>query len=658
MLNPDQERVVRHHGKPLLVVAGAGSGKTKTLAHKVEFILEELKIPPENILCITFTNKAAREIKERVSSVTGKELPWTGTFHSVAYRLLRSKIGISFSVADESDTRSILTAIMKSVGIPREDYDKVRSFISRVKEDLKEPASPEMREIFDTYQRTLRENGLMDFSDLLYEIYLHIRKDEMLRESFRKEFRFILVDEYQDTNTVQYEILKLLSGRDVCVVGDPNQCIYEWRFARPDNILRFIEDFDPDIVKLQTNYRSKGYILSLANSILDKARARWKDLIPTLKPVRDMGEKPVVRRFESEREEAIWIGEEIKRLSESFNLKDIAILVRVSFITDVIESTLFRLGIPYRVVGALRFYERPEVKNLLYLLRLLLNPSDEMAAKKVVEVFARGVGERTFERVREHYRGDWIEALRKAGESIPNPRGQSLCELSDLLCKLRDVEYPKALEEAISRTRYLEYLSSKYKGDIQDRVENVRELLRIARESFKEGNTLEDFLSEAMLLSSEEKEEEAVSLMTIHSAKGLEFPVVFLPRLEEEVLPHRSATEDEDELEEERRLFYVAVTRAKEKLYLSYTRAKGRRPSRFLSDIPKSLLNLEHFRKKRSKTTYAVELRPNSRVREGILVSHKVFGVGKVLSVDGERAEVDFQGKIKRIHTSFLEPMG
>lgn len=657
MLNPEQERVVKHHGRPLLVVAGAGSGKTKTLAHKVEFILGELRAAPEEILCLTFTNKAAEEISGRVHEVTGEDLPWTGTFHSVAYKLLRQKLRLSFRVADEPEVRSILLSVMRDLRIPREEYEKVRRFISRVKEDLREPSSQDTLELFEAYQSSLRENGLMDFSDLLYELYLSLKENVDLRESLRRRFKFILVDEYQDTNTVQYEILKLLSGRDVCVVGDPNQCIYEWRFARPDNILRFIEDFSPDIVKLQTNYRSKGYILSVANSILDKTKKRWKDLIPTLRPIKDMGDKPVVRRFESEEEEAIWVGEEIRRLSGSFRLEEIAILVRVSFITDALERTLFRMGIPYRVVGALGFYERPEVRNLVYLLRLLRNPSEELAARKVLEVFGRGIGDRTFERVRDLCRGDWIEAILRACADLPSSRAKNLFQLYRFLSELRRMDYPKALEYVLERSDYLEYLRNRYREDFEERVENVKEFLRVARESFKEGTTLEDFLNEINFLSSEEKGE-GVRIMTIHAAKGLEFLVVFLPRLEEEILPHRSAMEVEEELEEERRLFYVAVTRAKERLYLSYTRAKGRKPSRFLSDIPKNLLNLEHFKKERPGMSYRVELRPNRKVREGILVNHRVFGIGKVLRVEGEKAEVDFKGRIKRIHTSFLEPLG
>jgi len=645
MLNPQQERVVRHHGKPLLVVAGAGSGKTKTLAHKVEFILGELGVPEDNVLCITFTNKAAREIGERVHNVAGVELPWVGTFHSVAYRLLRSEAGLNFSVADESDTKSILKELLRNFNIRQEDYDKVRRAISRVKEDLGEIKSEELREIFTLYQEELRKNGLFDFGDLMYELYSLLRSDESLKNRLRERFRFILVDEYQDTNTVQYEILKLLADKDVCVVGDPNQCIYEWRFARPDNIIRFMEEFKPDVVKLETNYRSKGYILSAANSILKKSKALWKELIPTLMPVHDMGDKPVVRRFENEQEEAIWVAEEVKGLLNSYQPKEIAILLRLSYLTDVFESTFFKMGIPYRVVGALRFYERPEVKNLLYFLRLLQNPADEPAFRRVVTYFLEGFGHRSMELFRESFGGNWIETLADVGKRLP-PAKRSRLESFVAFFKELSVEkenYPYVVERLLDETPFLERVLSKHKGDPRERTENALEFLRTAREKFKEGNSLEEFL------------DNAVNLMTIHAAKGLEFGAVFLPRLEEEILPHRSALEDDNELEEERRLFYVAVTRAKDRLYMSYTRAKGRKPSRFLSDIPKSLLNLESFKRSRGKVSYKVELKPNERVREGVMVNHRVFGLGKVLELDGEKALVDFRGKRKTIHTSFLE---
>ncbi len=641
MLNDVQRRVVEHRGGPLLVVAGAGSGKTTTLAHRIESLLTQIR--PERVLCLTFTTKAAREIRERTLKVAGVDLPWAGTFHSVALRLLKSTAGLRFSVADESDVRTLLREVMEGFGISAGEYEKVRRMISRIKEDLREPADPRLRELFHAYQERLRENHLFDFGDLLFELYLLLSRDTGLREKLRRHFSSILVDEYQDTNTVQYEILKLIADRDICVVGDPNQCIYEWRFARPHNVLRFIEDFSPEVIRLETNYRSGGYILMVANALLKGTSEKWRSLIPQLTPTRGMGEKPIVRRFETPQEEAIWIGREIRDLMKRYQPEEIAVLVRVSFATDPLESALFRMGIPYRILGTLRFYERAEVKNLISLLRLLINPSDETAFRRVVSFFGEGIGERTIAKLREFYRGDWIETL-----SFPE-RAKPLRTLLDRLRSCGD-NYARILEVALEESPYLGILERRFRKNFSERMENVRELLRTARESYREGVSLEDFVNEA-LLSSGEEEGEGVQLMTIHAAKGLEFSAVFLPRLEEDILPHRSALEDEAELEEERRLFYVAVTRAKDLLFLSYTR-EGR-PSRFLSEIPKNLLNLEHFRRRR--TTYGVDLKPNSRIREGVLVNHRVFGVGKVLSVTGEKAEVDFRGKIRRIHSAFLE---
>ncbi len=655
MLNPDQERVVKHFGKPLLVVAGAGSGKTKTLAHKVEYLIKERGIPEEGILCITFTNKAAREIRERIERVAGADLRWVGTFHSIAHNILKRDARLTFSVADESDTKNILKELLKEFDISQEDYDKVRRSISRVKEDLGVLRSQTLKDLFNEYQNVLRSNGLFDFGDLMYELYNLLKEDDPLREKLRNRFKFILVDEYQDTNTVQYEILRLLAGDNICVVGDPNQCIYEWRFARPDNIIRFIEDFNPDVIKLQTNYRSKGYILSVANTVLMKSRSNWRDLIPTLKPTKDMGDKPVVMRFENEQEEAIWIAQEVKKLINTYPPREVALLLRVSYITDVLESTFYKMGIPYKVVGALRFYERPEVKNLLYLLRFLLNPTDEPAFKRVLAYFLTGIGKKTWEKIKESYRKDWITTLEDFSKNLPPAKKTHIESFLNFLRSLSHEDYPTALRRSVEETPYMEIILKKHKGDHEERRENVLELLRTAKDRFKEGVSCEDFLSEAFLVSSEENEEDAVSIMTIHSAKGLEFGVVFLPRLEEEILPHRSALEEDSELEEERRLFYVAVTRAKDRLYLSYTKAKGRKPSRFLGDIPKSLLNLDHFKKKGKRVSYGVDLKPNNNVKEGVTVNHRVFGVGKVLKVEGERATVDFRGNTKTIHTSFLE---
>ncbi len=651
MLNPQQEEIVRHHGKPLLVIAGAGSGKTKTLAHKVEFILEELKIPEDRILCITFTNKAANEIKERILKVTGKELKWVGTFHSVANRILKRYFKLDFSIADESDTNTILKSLLRRYGISASELEKVKALISRVKEDLKEISDPSLKELFEEYQQTLRESKLFDFGDLMYELWNGLKENEDIRNKLKEKFRFILVDEYQDTNTVQYEILKLLADRDICVIGDPNQCIYEWRFARPDNVLRFIEDFNPDIKKLEINYRSKGYILLIANAILEKAEEKWKRLIPKLKPARDLGEKPLVRRFKTPEEEAIWIGEEIKKLKSIYNYRDIAILVRASFLTEAFESVFFKLGIPYRIIGSLKFYERAEVKNVIYILRFLINPSDEIAFRRVLNFLFEGISEKLVDKLKPYYQNSWMETLLRFSRTK-----HIYLFLKEL--KERTADYPDLIRYISEETPYFSLIMKRYKGNEKERWENLKEFVRIAEEKLKEGYSLEEFLEEITISSEEEEEnEDKVNILTVHSAKGLEFPVVFLPRLEEGIFPHKSAQEDKAELEEERRLFYVAITRAKDKLYLSYTKDKERTPSRFLSDIPKNLLNLEYFRKKQKKVSYSVELIPNRKIKPGIMVSHKVFGIGRVLEVEGEKARVDFKGKVKTIHTAFLEPL-
>jgi DNA helicase-2/ATP-dependent DNA helicase PcrA len=665
-LNPAQREVVLHRGSPLLVIAGAGSGKTKTLTHRVGYLMQESGLGEEEILCITFTNKAAREIASRVKSFIGKELNWVGTFHSIALRILKEdgeRVGIDrgFTIADEKDVNKVIKLLFL-----REDASLVRSIIHRAKEDLAELSSEE-REIFDVYQRTLLENKLLDFGDLMYYLYRLLKEHEDIRRKWKDRFKAVLVDEYQDTNTVQYEIIKLLSGKEVCVVGDPNQCIYEWRYAKPQNILRFIEDFQPRILKLEYNYRSKRQIIEIANAVLRSSKAQWKQLIPTLKATKGDGEKPIVKRFLNEHQEAIWIAEEVKRLTQHYELRDIGVLVRVSFITDVLESTLFKANIPYKLVGTVRFYERAEIKSLVDFLRIVHNPSDEPAFSRLVENFCRGLGSKSLELIKALSDGNLLRAAKLSLNRLPPYKAKilyNLLRLISILYKNRE-RYADALQEISEKLAYEELIKTKYPKDYGDRLDNLREFLKTLKQFQEEGTELEDLLREISLQSQEEEDSQAIRIMTIHSAKGLEFPVVFLPRLEEDILPYKDTDKDMDELEEERRLFYVAITRAMERLYISYTSNKrDRRPSRFLSDIPKSLLNLEHFRKKKESfstdfepKSYRVSLRPKPGVEAGALVNHRIFGVGKVLRVIGEKAEVDFRGKIKSIHTAFLEPI-
>ncbi len=664
-LNPAQREVVLHTGSPLLVIAGAGSGKTKTLTHRVGFLIEEKGLSEEEILCITFTNKAAREIGDRVKKFVGKELAWVGTFHSVAYKILReegNKLGIdsSFTIADERDVSKVIRLLFHT-----QDSAYVRSILQRAKEDLAELSSEE-REIFEVYQRTLLENKLLDFGDLMYYLHKLLSEYEEVRERWKTKFRAILVDEYQDTNTVQYEILKLLADKDICVVGDPNQCIYEWRYAKPQNILRFIQDFQPKVVKLEYNYRSKAPVIEVANAILRSSKARWRELIPTLRATRGEGEKPLIRRFLNESMEAVWIADEIKKLQGEYSLKDIGILVRVSFITDVIESTLFRANIPYKLLGTVRFYERAEIKALIDFLRIVYNPSDEIAFRRLVENFCRGLGEKSVELIKSISTGNLLQASKNSLKRLSPAKAKALYGLLKLISiPYRNKEnYDRAMYELVEEMDYEAYLQDRYPKDYEERIENVREFLRTLKDFRKEGITLEELLKEVSLQSEEEGEENSVKILTIHSAKGLEFPVVFLPRLEEGILPYRDTDKDLDELEEERRLFYVAVTRAMDKLYISYTsNKKDRKPSRFLSDIPKRLLNLEYFRRDKGKApefekrSYRVSLKPKAGIEEGAMVSHRIFGLGRVLRVIGEKAEVDFRGKVKSIHTAFLEPV-
>ncbi|RUM29700.1 MAG: ATP-dependent DNA helicase Rep [Aquifex sp.] len=659
-LNKQQEEAVRHFGSPLLVIAGAGSGKTKTLTHKVEYLIKEIGLKPNEILCITFTNKAAKEIKERVKNTLGLELEWAGTFHSVALKILRregERIGIpkDFSIADEKDTTLIIKELLKKYGLKKEPGE-VKEKISKVKENFEEPEAW-LGVILEDYQRILRESKLLDFSDLMSELYNLLLIDEV-REKYRKTFKYIMVDEYQDTNNIQYEILKLLADRNICAIGDPNQCIYEWRDARPDNILRFIEDFSPKIVKLEVNYRSKEPILRVANAILEASVLNWKSLIPKLRGVRGEGQKPYVRRFRDEEEEALWISQKIKELAGEYELKDIAILVRVGYVTDVFERTLFKAGIPYEVVGTVKFYERSEIKNLVALLRLVQNPSDELAFKRLTEFFVKGLGEKSLEVVKRSFKGNWFKALKESLKKLPRNAAISAYEFLKAVVPLykNPEKYHEALEEFVERIDYYELLKEKFKKDYEERVENVKEFLKSLKDFYAKAYTLEDLLAEITLTSEEEEKENAVKILTIHSAKGLEFPVVFLPRLEEGILPHHRAKDDERELEEERRLFYVAVTRAKDLLFMSYTKKENRKPSRFLSDIPKALLDLSAFKKKKT-TVYEADLKPNKLIRKGERVIHRVFGRGIVLKVEGERAKVKFEnGEEKVIHTSFLEP--
>ena len=651
-LNPSQERAVKHFGKPLLIIAGAGSGKTKTLAHKVEFLIREKGIAPERLLAITFTNKAGKEIRDRVKRVAGVDLPWAGTFHSMALRLLRAKgkqVGIStnFSILSEGDRNQIIKKLSQSINTKPET---LKNYLSERFENLREPYDEKLEYALQEYLKALKSMNLLDFSTLM----LYTRELLFKNQSIRENFDFVLVDEFQDTNTVQYEILKLLARENVCVVGDPNQCIYEWRYARPDNILRFKEDFNPDVIKLEYNYRSRPYIIHIANAVLSASNAEWKSLIPTLRPVKEGGQKPTVRRFEREEEEAVWIATKVKELLQSYKPHQIAILVRVGYITEPFERALAGMRIPYKIVGAIRFFERAEIKDVLSFFRVLTNPYDAVSFSRALEVATRGIGEKTLEHILQAGKGNCLAGSQAILKSLPQAKAVELYgflqKLSRLYKRLED--YPQAIEDFLREINFWDYLRESYK-DAEEREENVKELLRYLRQKHSEGYRLVDVLEEVDFLTEREEEEGAVKISTIHASKGLEFDVVFLPRLEEGILPHEKAKESQEEMEEELRLFYVAITRAKELLFMTYTR--NSKPSRFLSLIPKELLDLSAFAKK--KTTYMPELKSLKDFKVGDRVLHEIFGEGVILAIEDSKALVEFKAGRKSIHTAFLKPV-
>ena len=699
-LNPQQREAVKYLEGNLLIVAGAGSGKTKTLVSKVEYLIQK-GYDPKRILAITFTNKAAKELKDRIKNTLGVSLPWAGTFHSVANKLLRlagKHIGIKpdFVILDREDSKRVLKQVLKNLNVEYED-DLYEEAINKFKEGSKVftykdktysiDQIEDFWDVYEAYQNRLKELNALDFGDLLFYAVKLLKENDALREKLRNYFQYILVDEYQDTNTVQYEFIKLLARNNVCVVGDPNQAIYQWRGAKPENILRFKEDFNPKVVKLEKNYRSKGVILEIANCIIQNCDPKWASLIPRLKTDKDFGEKPLVRRFESEEAEAQWIAEEIKRLKEKgYRLKDIAVLVRSSYLTEKIEKTFVKERIPYTIVGGARFYERKEIKDMLAFLRFLHNPTDDLAFERILKIFFDRRWEKVYKLLSKYYRTDWVETLKVVAIHLEDLYREPLLRFLQALVNVKWEQIPERYDEflrqLLEEIDYYQYLQKE--KNYEERLENVEYFLKLTENARKKGKKLADFLQLIALLQSEmEDKGRGVRILTVHAAKGLEFSAVFLPRLEEGVFPHKSAFENPEELEEERRLFYVAITRAKEKLYLSYVKKKTsksgkeyeRKPSRFLSEIPKQLLDLRYFKKPKRETPNAVPkkvkkdtLKPaeglekykkpaleGKKFRPGQEVKHPVFGVGRVVSQSGNHTLVDFGGEIKKIHSHFLE---
>jgi DNA helicase-2/ATP-dependent DNA helicase PcrA len=630
-LNPAQREAVLHFEGPMLVLAGAGSGKTRVLTTRIARLIEHHGVDPTRILAVTFTNKAAGEMRERITRLLGDEPKgmWSGTFHAIGARILRSSahhVGrtSSFTIYDEDDTMGVVKRAMEREGIPQKQWSPkvIASLISDAKNALVPPAEyeklamdPVSRAAAKVYRQmdaALRAANAVSFDDLLVLPVEIFRKDETTLARYRDRFQFILVDEYQDTNRAQFQFIKLLGSAhgNVVVVGDDDQSIYGWRGADIRNILDFEKEFtSARLVRLEENYRSTPNILHVANAAITQNIGRKGK---TLRATRGSGEPVTLVAALDERDEADFVLEEIKtrRNQENRGLNEFAVLYRTNAQSRALEDALRRDAIPYRLVGSVRFYDRREIRDLMAYLKLIANPSDEEAFRRAIAVPKRGIGDTTVDALATRARSAGVSLSEVAGredlqESLRPAARKALSDFTRLISGLRerakDTSVDVLIQELIGEIRYVDYIQAEGPESARDRIENVNALINGAAETVIDDGgevgltPLDHFLQHAMLVAGADALDpsaDAVTLMTLHNAKGLEYPVVFLTGLEDGLFPLSQSFDDPPKLEEERRLFYVGITRAEEKLYLSHTEMRRRNgellpsiKSRFLREI-------------------------------------------------------------------------
>jgi len=668
-LNPQQREAVTYFDSPLLILAGAGSGKTRVITYKIAYIVKELKVNPERILAVTFTNKAAREMKERVESLIGQKAPvFVSTFHSFCVRLLRAhskRVGYSpnFLILDTDDKRRLLREVIRDLNLDPERYSPsaIASVISNIKNGLYSEESmsvyyDRIKDVFKAYNKRLRENNALDFDDLL--IYgKELLKIPELQRRYSNYFAYVLVDEYQDTNNLQYEIVRALSKEkgNICVVGDEDQCIYTWRGANIENILSFERDFpNAKIIKLERNYRCTKTILAAANAVIKNNRLRKGKVLFTDNP---KGEPIRIFSAETDTEEAKFVALTIKQLiKKGRKPSDIAVFYRTNFQSRVLEDALRREGISYQIVGGVKFYERKEIKDVIAYLRSSLFETDTISLFRILNTPRRGLGtavERELRAILQSEKSN-IRALELLKERVSEKQKKAVSDLLLTLENIKEKIYTlppyDLIKFIVVATGYEEFLKKEHPEDWESRMENIRELGNTLQE-FAEREKLTgeelylEFLS-AITLSSDQdelKEGEKVTLMTVHASKGLEFPIVFITGLEEGLFPHVRSLDTTEEVEEERRLFYVAITRAMELLILS--RAKKRRvfgslkdtkESRFLSEIPPYLLKEVKRKVAVKREQPATTLSSVKKEKKPKIVFHKKFGKGVVRRVEGQ----------------------
>ncbi len=767
-LNGPQRDAVTHAGSPLLIVAGAGSGKTRVLTHRIAYLLAERDVHPGEIIAITFTNKAAGEMKERVAALVGPRarLMWVSTFHSACVRILRAEhthagLKSTFSIYDADDSRRLMQLVARELDLDPKRYPArgLAAQVSNLKNELIEPEEfagrakgPNERavaEAYVLYQRRLREAHALDFDDIIMATVHLLQSHPHVAEAYRRRFRHVLVDEYQDTNHAQYMLVKELVGpaggrssagsgaetgrsdgdpppAELCVVGDADQSIYAFRGATIRNILEFERDYpDARTILLEQNYRSTQTILSAANAVIDRNSSRkpkrlWSD--------QGAGEQIVGYVADTEHAEADWVAREIDRLGDREDVRpgDVAVFYRTNAQSRVFEEVFIRVGLPYKVVGGVRFYERKEVRDALAYLRAVVNDDDTVSLRRVLNTPKRGIGDRAeacVEALSTRDRVSFGQALRRAKDApgISARAANSIADFVSLLDDLREMTRTappeEILEAVLQRSGLLGELEESIDPQDQGRVENLQELVSVAREYTERveaqaadenapGATLEGFLEQVALVadadqvpSDDPEHQGVVTLMTLHTAKGLEFPVVFLTGLEDGVFPHMRAMSDNTELEEERRLAYVGITRARQRLYLSravtrsaWGQPQYNPPSRFTDELPGELVRWERTGGSytswsgtgggvggrgggdrgrgggfaggtpnaqrlagrlgidASKLSTASELKQPPKVAAGDRVNHQRYGLGRVVTVEGHgpgaRAQIDFGDQV------------
>lgn len=719
-LNEVQLKAVETVEGPLLILAGAGSGKTRVITYRIAHMIENLDVSPYEILAITFTNKAAREMKERVHELIGPkaERMWISTFHSLCVRILRrdiDKLGYntSFNIYDTQDQTTLMKECIRQVGIDEKNLkpSAAISKISSAKDRLIGPEEFEQEyegdfqmsriaKIYRLYQQKLKSNNALDFDDLIFKTVELLQKEQSVREFYQRKFRYIMVDEYQDTSHGQYRLVNILSRhyKNLAVVGDDDQSIYGWRGADINNILSFEKDYPKAMIaKLEQNYRSTSIILESANSVIRnngqrRAKKLWTE--------RQSGEKIQLYKASDEKQEASYIAAEIyKRQKEQQRpLKDFAVLYRMNAQSRVIEEALIRAQIPYRIYGSLKFYDRKEIKDVMAYLKLIQNPLDDIALKRIINVPKRAIGNKSVEALEERalrtgnslygamLEVDELDLSTRAKESI-----RKFADMMNRFIELKDsLSLAELLREVLDRSGYLRALEEEDSIEAQSRIENIEELKSVIlefvekeNEDEEQGKSLQDFLSSVSLMSDLDRmdeEENYVTLMTLHSAKGLEFPVVFLVGLEEGIFPMMRSSSTQSEMEEERRLCYVGITRAKEVLYMShamertlYGNTNASRPSRFIREIDERFFEtkakeeslkkqnlVQRYKEKYRIQSQAIGIESKSGGQNdlcaGSKIKHPKFGIGTIINRSGSTYTIAFDSQgVKTIDTSFVK---